>query len=76
MRRTDDALAARFGALTPRELDVVRAACRGLSNEDIAAELFLSPFTVKTHANRAAAKVGARDRSQLVAFAFRARLDE
>jgi DNA-binding CsgD family transcriptional regulator len=39
---------------------------------EIAAELFLSPFTVKTHANRAMMKVGARDRAQLVSYAVQA----
>jgi len=72
VRRVDAELAARFGALTPRERDVVRAACAGRSNTDIAAELHLSPHTVKTHVNRAMTKVDARDRSQLVAFAFAA----
>lgn len=68
----DAALAERFGSLTPRELDVVRAAARGLDNERIGKEMFVSPFTVKTHANRAMAKLGARDRAQLVAFAYQA----
>lgn len=66
----DEAIAARFATLTPRELDVVRSVAAGLSNDQIAAQTFVSPFTVKTHANRAMAKVGARDRAQLVAFAF------
>lgn len=68
----DEALAERFGSLTPRELDVVRAAARGLDNERIGKEMFVSPFTVKTHANRAMAKLGARDRAQLVVFAYQA----
>lgn len=71
---TDPQLAERFSALTPREHDVVLAAMKGASNADIAAALFVSPFTVKTHVNRAMAKVNARDRSQLVAFAFAAGL--
>ncbi|WP_114855775.1 response regulator transcription factor [Brachybacterium sp. YJGR34] len=69
-RPVDAALAARFEALTPRELDVVRAVCTGRTNADIAAELHLSPHTVKTHVNRAMTKVEARDRAQLVALAF------
>lgn len=69
---TDEAMAALFQSLTPRELEVVRAVATGLSNEEIAAQSFVSPFTVKTHATRAMAKVGARDRAQLVAYAFRA----
>nr|WP_314841438.1 response regulator transcription factor [uncultured Microbacterium sp.] len=68
----DHALAKRFTLLTPRELDVVCAAARGLDNERIGREMFVSPFTVKTHANRAMTKLGARDRAQLVAFAYQA----
>lgn len=71
---TDTGLASRFTTLTPRENDVVLAAMRGATNTDIATALFVSPFTVKTHVNRAMAKVDARDRSQLVAFAFAAGL--
>ncbi|MFE1646992.1 response regulator [Microbacterium sp. P01] len=73
-QRIDESIARRFEALTPRERDVVVAVTRGLSNDEIAAEMFVSPFTVKTHANRAMAKVAARDRAQLVAFAYRAGL--
>ena len=68
----DPALAARFADLTPREREVVTAIVSGLDNGEIAEQFFLSPFTVKTHANRAMAKVGARDRGQLVAMAVRA----
>ena len=68
----DEELARRFEDLTPRERDVVVAITSGRSNEEIATEMFVSPFTVKTHANRAMAKVGARDRAQLVAFAYKA----
>ncbi len=42
----------------------------GLSNDDIAERLYLSPLTVKTHVNRAMMKLGARDRAQLVVFAY------
>ncbi|WP_353829170.1 response regulator [Agromyces sp. SYSU T0242] len=63
-------LAARFDALTARERDVVAAIARGRSNDEIAAEMFVSPYTVKTHASRAMLKVGARDRAQLVSFAL------
>jgi DNA-binding NarL/FixJ family response regulator len=48
----------------------------GLSNDEIAAQLVLSPATVKTHVNRAMAKVGGRDRAQLVVFAHRSGLTE
>lgn len=70
----DDAMVDRFASLTPRERDVVIEITAGLDNAQIAAKMFVSPFTVKTHANRAMAKVGARDRAQLVAFAYRAGL--
>ncbi len=68
----DPALVARFAELTPREREVVAAIVTGLDNRQIAEQFFLSPLTVKTHANRAMTKVGARDRAQLVAFAIRA----
>ena len=70
----DENLAALFAALTEREREAVVAAASGRSNAEIAAELYLSPYTVKTHINRAMLKVGARDRAQLVAWAFRAGL--
>ena len=68
----DPGLVARFAELTSREREVVAAIVSGFDNASIAEQFFLSPFTVKTHANRAMAKVGARDRAQLVAFAVRA----
>ena len=46
----------------------------GLSNDEIAARLFLSPATAKTHVNRAMTKLGARDRAQLVVFAYQSGL--
>jgi DNA-binding NarL/FixJ family response regulator len=60
--------------LTPREREVVALVATGLSNEEIAGRLYLSQSTVKTHANRAMTKVGARDRAQLVVFAYQAGL--
>lgn len=68
----DKHLVRLFGTLTPREREVVMLVVHGLSNQEIAAQLFLSPLTVKTHAVRAMTKVSARDRAQLVSFAFRA----
>ncbi len=56
--------------LTDREREVVTLVARGLSNEEIAAELFMSPATAKTHVNRAQAKLGAHDRAQLVVFGY------
>jgi DNA-binding NarL/FixJ family response regulator len=70
----DKGLLELFKALTPRERGVIVLVASGLSNDEIAAELFLSPLTVKTHAVRAMTKVGARDRAQLVSYAFRAGL--
>jgi DNA-binding NarL/FixJ family response regulator len=60
--------------LTSREREVVSLVALGLSNTDIAARLVLSPLTAKTHVSRAMAKVGARDRAQLVVFAYRSGL--
>ncbi len=57
--------------LTTREREVVGMVGRGLSNDEIAAALYLSPLTVKTHVSRAMTKLHARDRAQLVALAFR-----
>jgi DNA-binding NarL/FixJ family response regulator len=71
----DKEILARFAALTPRERDIIELIASGLSNDEIAAQLFLSPLTVKTHAVRSMTKVGARDRAQLVSFAFRAGLN-
>lgn len=60
--------------LTPREPEVVNLVALGLSNTEIAARLVLSPLTAKTHVSRAMAKVGARDRAQLVVFAYQSGL--
>jgi DNA-binding NarL/FixJ family response regulator len=56
--------------LTPREREVVIEVASGLSNEEIARKLYLSPSTAKTHATRAMMKLGARDRAQLVIAAY------
>ncbi len=58
-------------SLTEREREISALVATGLSNDQIAARLVLSPATVKTHVNRAMVKVGARDRAQLVVFAYR-----
>ncbi|MEV6488988.1 response regulator transcription factor, partial [Actinoplanes sp. NPDC051633] len=60
----------RLAALTAREREVVRLVATGLSNEDIAGELVISPLTAKTHITRAIAKLGVRDRVQLVIVAY------
>jgi DNA-binding NarL/FixJ family response regulator len=60
--------------LTDREREVMSLVGAGLSNEDIATKLFVSPATAKTHVSRAMIKLGARDRAQLVVFAYEAGL--
>ena len=60
--------------LTEREREITVLVATGLSNDEIASRLVLSPATVKTHVNRAMTKVGARDRAQLVVFAHRSGL--
>ncbi|MEW2416124.1 response regulator transcription factor [Streptomyces sp. NPDC046866] len=62
--------AERLGALTGREREVLVHVAAGLSNDEIAGRLEVSPLTVKTHVNRAMAKLGARDRAQLVVVAY------
>jgi DNA-binding NarL/FixJ family response regulator len=56
--------------LTDREREVMALVAGGLSNEQIAQRLFMSPATAKTHVSRAMVKLGARDRAQLVVFAY------
>ncbi len=63
-----------MGVLTEREREVVALVAEGLTNEEIAAQLFLSPATARTHVSRAMVKLGARDRAQLVVFAYRSGL--
>jgi DNA-binding NarL/FixJ family response regulator len=63
--------AADPGDLTPREAEVLAHIAAGLSNAEIAAALFVSDATVKTHINHIFAKTGLRDRAQLVGYAFR-----
>ena len=57
-------------ALTEREREIVALVATGMSNAEIADHLTLSPLTVKTHANHAMTKLGARDRAQLVVLAY------
>ncbi|MFF4354732.1 response regulator [Streptomyces sp. NPDC001530] len=60
----------RLKSLTPRERDVTSLVALGLSNDEIAERLFVSPLTAKTHINRAMTKLAARDRAQLVVIAY------
>ncbi len=65
--RVDD---ARLAQLTDREREVLTLVGGGLANDEIAAQLFLSPLTAKTHVSRIMTKLGARDRAQLVVAAY------
>ena len=56
--------------LTNREREVTALVARGLSNDEIAAHMVISPTTAKTHVSRAMTKLQARDRAQLVVFAY------
>ncbi|MER5897686.1 response regulator transcription factor [Streptomyces sp. NPDC001876] len=75
-RPPDRATAPGLEALTRREREVTALAARGLTNEEIAAHMVISPFTAKTHISRAMIKLGARDRAQLVVFAYESGLVE
>jgi DNA-binding NarL/FixJ family response regulator len=68
-RRPEPAAGA-LGVLTNREREVTALVARGLSNDEIAAHMVISPTTAKTHVSRSMTKLGARDRAQLVVFAY------
>jgi DNA-binding NarL/FixJ family response regulator len=61
-------------SLTEREREVMALVAEGLNNDEIAERLFVSPLTVKTHVSHAMVKLGARDRIQLVVFAYQSGL--
>jgi DNA-binding NarL/FixJ family response regulator len=61
-------------SLTEREREIVALVAQGLSNDEIADRLVVSPATVRTHVSRAMVKLRARDRAQLVVFAFQSGL--
>ena len=73
-QHTDLPQPGQLTALTNREREVVALVAAGLSNDEIAAYLVLSPATAKTHVNRAMVKLGARDRAQLVVIAYQSGL--
>jgi len=73
-RPADVLPAADLARLTPREREVVGLVAQGLSNDEIAERMVLSPMTAKTHVSRAMTKLGARDRAQLVVFAYQSGL--
>jgi DNA-binding NarL/FixJ family response regulator len=68
--RADPRLAGQLATLSPREVEVLRLLARGMSNAEIAAALFVSDATTKTHVSNLLAKLGLRDRVQAVIFAY------
>ncbi|MGH9288116.1 MAG: response regulator transcription factor [Acidimicrobiales bacterium] len=62
--------APELDVLTDREREVMALVAEGLTNDEIAERLYVSPMTAKTHVSRAMVKLGARDRAQLVVFAY------
>jgi DNA-binding NarL/FixJ family response regulator len=57
--------------LTPREVEILGMIARGLTNPEIAAALYLSSHTIKTHISRIFAKTGSRDRAAAIGYAHR-----
>ncbi|MFI9492175.1 MULTISPECIES: response regulator [Streptomyces] len=75
-RPPDRSTAPGLDVLTRREREVTALAARGLTNDEIASHMVVSPYTAKTHISRAMTKLGARDRAQLVVFAYESGLVE
>lgn len=73
-RRPASCASPRIDTLTSREREIVSWVAEGLSNEEIAERFVVSPATVRTHVSRAMVKLHARDRAQLVVFAYQAGL--
>ena len=73
-RPPDAVSTAGLDLLTPREREVLTLVAHGLSNQEIAERMVLSPTTAKTHVSRAMSKLHARDRAQLVVIAFQSGL--
>ena len=78
VRRPDPARAEvpALGSLTQREVEVLALVARGLSNAEIAQQLYVSPATAKTHVARLLMKLDARDRAQLIIVAYESGLIE
>ena len=75
-RTVDAAVTRRLERLTDREREVVVAVAKGFSNAEIAEELFIGAATVKSHLSSILAKIGLRDRAQVVVFAYESGLVE
>ena len=69
-RAVDPGGRARLDSLTPRELETLSLLARGLTNAELAEQLFVSETTVKTHVGRVLMKLGLRDRVQAVIYAY------
>jgi DNA-binding NarL/FixJ family response regulator len=69
-RAKEPTTTAGLAALTDREREVMALVAEGLTNDEIAGRLFLSPATARTHVSRAMIKLEARDRTQLVVLAY------